>query len=193
MSVEGEKGRLPGFWEMLMHPGQIRAEISALRSELAAARGAQAEAREIMLVKDREHRKELIEANDRYVTLRQRHEEAEKRLEELRRETDALTMKLEERVEVEQTVAAFDARLGEFEKIKKNLELKIETLKKQLEEARRRLRESLVKDGLTDELADGISSRGLTERGAIDMRSRQKRGQRPTKDPDNWFKTLPEV
>ncbi|MCM1153085.1 MAG: hypothetical protein NC328_05480 [Muribaculum sp.] len=185
---------LPGLWRMLLHPAEVREELSEMRIRLEGALKAQSEARAIALAQEEAHRKELIEMSEQRMAMRMRLEEAGKQTEELRRQVNSLTERLEETAEVEETVAAFDKRLSEFEKIKKNLELKIDTLKMQLEESRRRLRESLVSDGYSDEVADGMSRRGLTEPSPIDMRRKTKSISRkqPPKNPDNWFKTLDE-
>lgn len=162
-----------GIW---LHPYRTLRRIGELREALSAAESARREAQDIAVRQAADNSKALEENADKRAELAEKLRLAEERIQELERENRKQAEQIEEYGDVETAMKEFDARLSGFESVKKSYEHKISNLRRQLEDANRRLTER--------------GAQRVKEPETIDMT--QKRNKPKEKDPASWFRPLPD-
>lgn len=162
-------------WKIWLHPVRSWKRLEDLADAVKAAEAARKEASDITLRQSAEMIRAVEENAEKRAELAESLRRAQSRIEELLRENEEQRLKIEEYRDVEQAIADFEKRLGEFEAIRKDYDLRLHTLRLQLDDANRRLNEK------------GAS--GISDPGRIEMRPRRKKKE---KDPSGWFNPLPD-
>lgn len=162
-------------FKVWLHPVKSWRRIEQLKEELLQAEAARREASELALRISEENRKALDEQAEARVSIAEELRKAQDRAEQLARRLEEAEAKIKEYGDIEAAIMEFDKKLDHFEEVKEAYEKRISTLRLQLDDANRRLRER-GSDKVKDPSPIHMSRPHTVKE----------------KDPSSWFRTLPD-